>query len=65
MKPKEMREMSDVQLDDTMRDIQKKMFTLRFQAATEKQSAPSELKKFRKDVARILTIKRERELKKS
>lgn len=58
----ELREMSDDQLVHELRETQSELFRLRFQAATERLDAPSNLKKLRKTVARIKTIQREREL---
>lgn len=62
MKMHEFREMSDQQLGDTLRDTFQRLFRLRFQAATEKLDAPSEMRKLRKDIARIKTLQRQREL---
>ena len=56
------REMSDEQLTFSMRETQQELFRLRFQAATEKLDAPSSLRKLRREIARIKTIQREREL---
>lgn len=61
-KPSEYREMSDEQLTHELRETQRELFRLRFQAATERLDAPSNLKKLRRDVARIKTIQRERQL---
>lgn len=61
-KPAELREMNDEQLVHELREIEQELFRLRFQAATEKLDAPSNLKKLRRDIARIKTILREREL---
>ena len=61
-KPSELREMSDDQLVHELRTCQQELFRLRFQAATERLDAPSNLMKLRRDIARILTIQREREL---
>lgn len=61
-KPGELREMSDDQLVHELRETQHELFRLRFQAATERLDAPSNLKKLRQVVARIKTIQREREL---
>lgn len=63
MKAKQLREMSDEQLADTLRDRCQGLFRLRFQSTTEKLDTPSELRKLRKDIARIRTLIRERELK--
>ncbi len=60
---KEYREMSDEQLGTELAQTQKDLFKLRFQASTEKLDAPSNLKKLRRSIARINTIRRERELK--
>jgi len=61
-KPQELREMSDEQLEFTLREAQQELFRLRFQAAAERLDAPSELRKIRRDIARMHTITREREL---
>ena len=62
MKPVEYRQMSDEQLELTLRETIKNLFHLRFQSATERLETPSEIRKARKDVARIKTIQRERQL---
>ena len=61
-KAKYIREMSDEQLLVELTESQKELFKLRFQAATEKLDAPSNLKKLRRSMARIKTVQREREL---
>ena len=61
-KPSEYREMSDEQLTLALRELEKNLFHLRFQSATERLETPSEIRKVKKDIARILTIKRQREL---
>src|SRR5919204_6644996 len=63
-KASEYRGMSDEQLNLTLRDIEKHLFQLRFQSATDRLETPSELRKARRDVARIKTIQRQRELAK-
>ena len=62
MKMQELRDMSDQQLADTLRDVCDRLFRLRFQAATERLDAPSEMRKLSKDIARAKTLQREREL---
>ena len=62
-KPAQLREMSAEQLQFQLREVQQDLFKLRFQSATEKLDAPSNLRKFRREIARILTVLRERELK--
>lgn len=61
MKPAEMRAMSDEHLALTLKETVKNLFHLRFQSATERLETPSEIRKAKKDVARIKTIQRERE----
>lgn len=56
------REMSDEQLQHELRGAQQSLFKLRLQAATERNNVPSDVGKLRKNIARILTIQREREL---
>jgi large subunit ribosomal protein L29 len=58
----ELREMNDEQLEFSLKEAQQELFRLRFQASTEKLDAPSNLKKLRREIARIQTIRREREL---
>jgi large subunit ribosomal protein L29 len=62
MKPDELRAMSNEQLDLTLKDTIKHLFHLRFQSAAERLETPSEIRKARKDIARIKTLQRQREL---
>ena len=62
MKNSEYRQMSDEQLDLSLKEVVKNLFHLRFQSATERLETPSEIKKAKREVARILTIQRERKL---
>jgi large subunit ribosomal protein L29 len=55
-----LREMSPEQLDYSLSEAKKELFRLRFQAATEKLDAPSNLLKLRREIARIYTIQQER-----
>ena len=60
----ELREMSDEQLGLTLKEAADNLFRLRIQSQTERLDAPSELRKLRRQIARIKTIQREREIKK-
>ena len=62
MKPAEYRQMSDEQLSLALNEVVKNVFHLRFQSATDRLETPSELVKAKKEVARIKTIMRERQL---
>jgi len=61
MKVSEIREMSDDQLVAELNETRRQLFDLRFQAATERLDVPSELRKLRKKIARLLTVQAERE----
>jgi large subunit ribosomal protein L29 len=63
MKPAEYRGMSDEQLALSLKEVVKNLFHLRFQSATERLETPSEIRKAKREVARIRTIQRERQLK--
>ncbi|HEY1066987.1 MAG TPA: 50S ribosomal protein L29 [Pirellulales bacterium] len=60
MKAKELREMSIDELDAQLRDAAQSLFKLRVQAQTERLDAPSELRKYRRLIARIKTIQTQR-----
>jgi large subunit ribosomal protein L29 len=59
---KEFRGMSGEQLSLTLKDLEKHLFQLRFQSATDRLETPSEIRKAKRDIARIRTIQREKEL---
>jgi len=58
----EMRGLSSEELRRELEKRIKDLFNLRFRAQTQKLDDPSEMRKARKDVARMKTILREREL---
>ena len=60
-KASELREMSDEQLEFTPKETREELFHLRFQAATERLDAPSNLRRLRREVARIQTIQKQKE----
>ena len=62
MKPSEYRGMSDEQLDLTLKEELKNLFHLRFQSATERLETPSQIRKSKREIARLKTIQRERQL---
>ena len=61
-KLKDYRGMSDEQLGLTLKDTEKHLFQLRFQSATDRLETPSEIRKARREIARLRTLQREREL---
>ncbi len=62
MKPSEYREMSDEHLQLALNELVKNLFHLRFQSATERLETPSEIRKAKRDIARVRTVQRERQL---
>jgi large subunit ribosomal protein L29 len=62
MKPAELRAMSDEQLHLTLKDTIKNLFHLSCQSAAERLEAPSEIRKAKREVARIKTIQRLRQI---
>ena len=58
MKIKEVREKETSHLVHELEEKQKHLFDLRSQAVTEKLEDPSQLRKTRKDIARIKTVLR-------
>jgi large subunit ribosomal protein L29 len=61
-KSADLRQMSDEQLELTLRETVKNLFHLRFQSATDRLETPSEMRKAKQEIARIKTIQRERQL---
>jgi large subunit ribosomal protein L29 len=59
-KAAELREMSDEQLQVMLKETTENFFRLRLQAQTERLDAPSELRKNRRLIARIKTVRRQR-----
>lgn len=60
MKMSELREMSDEQLEATMKEAIDAMFRLKVRSQTERLDAASEKQKHRRMVARIKTLQSER-----
>lgn len=62
MKPAEYRGMGDEQIALALQEERKNLFHLTFQSATDRLETPSEIKKAKREIARILTIQHERVL---
>lgn len=60
--PDSLRELSDENLVDELRKAKEELFNLRFQSATGQLETHGRLRAVKKDIARIYTIMREREL---
>ena len=63
MKINKIREMSSPDLEKELGELKSELFKLRFSLATNGLDNPLKVKEVRKDIARIKTILRERELK--
>jgi large subunit ribosomal protein L29 len=62
MKAKEIRELTDAEAQSKLRDLRQEMFNLRQQQQTARLERPSRIREVRRDMARIETVLRERQL---
>ena len=58
----ELDEMTNVDLETKLREAKEELFNLRFQAATGQLESHGRLRTVKRDIARIYTVVREREL---
>lgn len=63
MEANEIRELTDQDLNAKLQNLTETWFNLRFQHKTAQLEKPSRLKQVRRDIARIKTIQRQREIK--
>ena len=61
-KVKEVRDLGDEELLERLESLKEELFNLRFQLATGQLDNPMRIKQARHEVARILTVLREREI---
>ncbi len=64
MKARELRELSDEELRQKEKELREELFNLRFQLATGQLENTMRITHVKRDIARIKTILRERELQK-
>jgi large subunit ribosomal protein L29 len=62
MKATELRDLSDDELRAKVKELQEELFNLRFQLATGQIENVGRIRTVRRDIARIKTLQREREL---
>jgi large subunit ribosomal protein L29 len=62
MKPSELRDLSDGELQEHIRTARRELFGLRFQHATGELDNTAGLPRAKREVARALTVAREREI---
>jgi large subunit ribosomal protein L29 len=63
VKANRFREMSQDELNQNLADLKSELFNLRFQLATGQLENPMRIREVRKNIARVKTVLRERELK--
>ncbi len=64
MKIEKMREMTEVELTNEVKKLKNELFNLRFQHVTGQLENPIKMRDIKKEIARVKTIIREKELKK-
>ena len=62
MRPADLRDLSNTELREHIQTARRELFGLRFQHATSELENTAGLKRAKKEIARALTIQREREL---
>ena len=61
MKSRQLRDLTDQELEHRLGEMRRELFNLRFQAATGALESTARLKMTKREIARILTIRHERE----
>jgi large subunit ribosomal protein L29 len=61
LRARELRELTDDELDRKMAETRQELFHLRFQTATGVLENSAQLRMAKREIARILTVKNERE----
>ena len=65
MELKKMRDMTEVELNTELSKMKKELFNLRFQHATGQLENPVKMREVKREIARVKTIIREKELAKA
>ncbi len=60
MKARQLRDLSDEDLEKRLSDTRRELFNLRFQAATGALENPARVRLAKREIGRILTIRQER-----
>ncbi len=63
MKAKDLRQLSSEELESKYEELSEQLFKLRIQKTIGQLDNPAKIKQVKRDIARILTILREREAK--
>ena len=62
MKIQDIRDLSTQELEDKIKDLKEELFNLRFQNATNQLDNPMRIASVKKDIARVKTVLKEKEL---
>jgi len=62
MKAEELRKLSDAELREQLAELKDELFKLRFQAAINQLENPMRISAVKKDIARVMTVQRDRAL---
>lgn len=62
MKVEELRDLSKKDLDEHLKDVERKLFSLKIEAARGKTASPSKTREMKKTISRIKTLLREKEM---
>jgi large subunit ribosomal protein L29 len=62
MRPSDLRDLSDTELREHIQTARRELFGLRFQHATSELENTAGLRRAKREIARALTVQREREL---
>jgi large subunit ribosomal protein L29 len=61
LRPRELRDLTNEELEQRLSERRQELFNLRFQSATGALENPARLKLAKREIARILTVRHERE----
>ncbi len=62
MKASEIKYLTDPELETKLSELKAELFNLRFQLAVNQHDNPTRIRTVKKDIARIKTVQRERQL---
>ncbi len=65
LKARDLRDLTDEELERTLADTRHELFNLRFQSATGALENSARIRNTKRDIARILTVRNEREAKRN
>jgi len=62
MRPEEIREMADIDIDQALAQLADELFDIRMKSAYQDIENPMKIRQLKRDIAKLKTVKREREL---